>query len=147
MIVRWVPPLSLIDWSGVTSRSGGQENEDMALSPAAVLHAFLRPLFEPDPIEVDGRPLFPIAASDSRRPHAAAIRMLVHMLRQNRIDDAIAIARRRYLASGVAVFDAQVEQPTDGERLAAALLIPVDRSAIACRFKARWLKTSKDHWN
>ncbi len=145
MIVQWVPPLSLIDWSGGALHGAGQPDEKIPLSPAALLHALFRPLIEPNTIVVGGRPLFPDDPSDSRRPHAAAVRSLVHMLGQNRIDEAIAQAHRRYLAAGVVVIDGQPEQRIDGERLVAALLIPVEREALEHRFEERWFKSSEDN--
>lgn len=147
IVARWIPALSLIDWSGGGPSSTGPPTEGIPLSLSGLLHALFRPLFEPDRMVVDGRLLFPEMSDNARRPHAAAVRALVHMLRQNRVDEAIALARRRYLAAGVTVFDAQLERPINGERLAAALLIPIDPGAVARRFKERWLRPSGDRRN
>lgn len=141
LLVRWLPALTLIAWSKAIhdSKDGSVEPPE----PVPSLYSLFRPLVDPENVRVNGKPLFPFSQSDSRKPHAAAVRSIVNLLLQNQVDEAVAHARRRYLSAGWRIFDPPVsEMLVDAERLAAALLIPVNPAEVAARFRKDWLLAS-----
>lgn len=139
LLARWIPPLTLIDWGGAIHRSKDRTVE--ALHP---LYSIFRPLFDPENVAVNGKPLFPFSQSNFHKPHSAAVRNIVTLLLQSQLDEAVAYARRRYLAEGWRTLDPPVnEMVLDTERLVAALLIPVDPGEVAVRFKKDWLLLSE----
>lgn len=141
LLARWLPALTLIHWSKTIHNW-----EDKSIEPPELVHplySLFRPLVDPQDVRVNGKPLFPFSQSDSRQPHVAAIRSIVNLLLQNQIDEAVAHARRRYLGAGWRTFDPPVsEMVVDAERLAAALLIPIDPVEVAVRFRKDWLLPS-----
>lgn len=141
LLARWLPALTLIDWSRAI-----RNWKDKSVEPLELVHplySLFRPLVDPQDVRVNGKPLFPFIQSDSRKPNVAAIRSIVNLLLQNQIDEAVAHARRRYLGAGWRTFDAPLrEMMLDAERLGAALLIPVDPVEIALRFRKDWLLPS-----
>jgi len=143
LLARWLPALTLIDWSGYHSRSS--ERAVVPDVPVPPLYSLFRPLFDPDNIRVSGKQIFSFSQSDSRMPHSASLRAIVNLLLQSQIDEAVAHARRRYLGAGWRIFDPpKGEIAIDGERLVAALLIPVDADEVASRFRTDWLLPSKE---
>jgi CRISPR-associated protein Csx17 len=141
LLARWLPALTLIDWSGAIYNWKDKSVELPEL--VHPLYSLFRPLVDPQDVRVNSKPLFPFSQSDSRKPHVAAIRTIVNLLLQNQIDEAVAHARRRYLSAGWRTFDPPLsEMVIDAERLAAALLIPVDPVEIAARFRRDWLLPS-----
>jgi CRISPR-associated protein Csx17 len=138
VLARWLPPLTLIDWRRTARDSKTTPQEpDRPLHP---LYSLFRPVFDAGGVVVNGRPLFPLSDSDSRKPHATSVRWIANLVLQNRIDDAVAHARRRYLAAGWRTFDPPPGELTvNAERLVAALLIPVNPWEVAARFCRDWL--------
>ncbi|GIW54967.1 MAG: hypothetical protein KatS3mg082_1371 [Nitrospiraceae bacterium] len=138
LIARWIPPLALIDWKHTRFRA--TESKESQNFPLHSLYSLFRPLLDPTGLVIEGRPLFPLQEDDSRRPHAAAIRMLVNLILQGSIDQAVDLARRRYLSAGWRTFEPPLgEMRVDCERLAAALLVPAEPAEIAARFAKDWL--------
>jgi CRISPR-associated protein Csx17 len=144
LLARWLPALTLIHWSWAI-----RNWKDKSVEPPELVHplySLFRPLVDSQDVRVNGKPLFPFNLSDSRKPHVAAIRSIINLLLQNQIDEAVAHARRRYLGAGWRTFDPPVsEMVVDAERLAAALLIPVDPVEVADRFRKDWLLPSLKH--
>jgi len=142
LLVRWLPPLTLVDWGSAIHNSKGKRVESP--EPLHPLYSLFRPLFDPENVRVDGKPLFPFSKFDSRKPHTGAVRNILNLLLQNQIDEAVGHARTRYLGAGWRTFDPPVkEMVLDAERLVAALLIPVDAMEVAHRFRKDWLLPSK----
>ncbi len=135
MVVRWIPPLSLIHWAG----SDGQNtfpSEGSNLTGDEILHGLLRPLFHSVPI---GALLKRSDISDNDRqfPKSALLRKLFHLLRFQQIDEAVALARSFYLSHRLSIV-APPSMEVDSDRIAAALLIPMRTSDVANGLK-RWL--------
>jgi CRISPR-associated protein Csx17 len=128
-VVRWLPAMVLIGWCNsecAPERFG-------AASSFYVLQALFRPLFHPRMIVLDGQPLL------REPPEAATARRLLHLIRSGDWAQAIDAARARYLAAGRQTITPPAEIEADGERMAAALLIPT-RSADVSGGIARWLE-------
>jgi CRISPR-associated protein Csx17 len=138
-IKRWIPPLALIDWSKwQPSLYPGQHSGPYARYDGGyLLHALFRPLFYPDMLQIDGNELFP----PHLRPRPVLVRRLLNLIRQGEGEEAIQLARSRYLAAGRATVLPPCPLSVDYERLAASLLIPMRRSAIVTAF-SRWLQLS-----
>lgn len=138
LLTKWLPSLALINWSCEMHNSKQRRAEPPR--PVHPLYSLFRPLFDPQSVRANAKPLFLLGQPDFSKLHAAAIRNIVNLLLQNQIEEAIAHARRRYLAAGWRTFDPPVsEMRVDAERLVAALLIPVDPNEIASRFRKDWL--------
>ncbi len=143
LVAKWIPPLSLIDWSSVPSETW--ERSDTESCGTALVHGFVRPLFHgtyADRLTVSGRKLFD---NPNRKPKPTFLRRLFNLLRFNEIDRAIELARGRYQANQVSV----IEPPSmeaDGERIAAALLVPMYSCDVANGF-ARWLQPCRSFSN
>lgn len=141
LLVRWIPALSLLSWKRRLSGDGSKE-----WSPHP-LYSLIRPILDPDDIEIDRRPLFPLDHHDARRPHTASARKLVNLILQGDIDQAVQLARRRYLAAGWRTFDPPAgELWIDRERLAAALLIPMNTQSLSRRLREDWILSSKSKY-
>jgi CRISPR-associated protein Csx17 len=138
-IKRWIPPLALIDWSKwQPSLYPGQHSGPYARYDGGyLLHALFRPLFYPDMLQIDGNELFP----PHLRPRPVLVRRLLNLIRQGEGEEAIQLARSRYLAAGRATVLPPCPLSVDYVRLAASLLIPMRRSAIVTAF-SRWLQLS-----
>jgi CRISPR-associated protein Csx17 len=138
-IKRWIPPLALIDWSKwQPSLHPVQQSEPYARYDGSyLLHALFRPLFYPDMLQIDGNELFPAHL----RPRPVIVRRLLNLIRQGEGEEAIQLARSRYLAAGYATVFPPCHLRADYERLAASLLIPMRRSAIVTGL-SRWLQLS-----
>jgi CRISPR-associated protein Csx17 len=145
-IAKWIPPLSLIDWSRSAREAinNTQVSETLrVLDGTAMLHAVVRPLFYADkefnvPVE-NGMPLF----RSDQLPKANLLRRLFQLLRFGAIDEAIQIVRDRYVAVGRAIVMPPNGLVADGERVAAALLIPMSNRDVANGLK-RWLQPSRN---
>jgi CRISPR-associated protein Csx17 len=132
-VVRWLPAMVLIDWRGfedAPERFG-------AASSLYLLQALFRPLFHPGKIVLNGQPLF------REPPKATTARRLLHLIRSGDWAQAIDAARARYLAEGRRTVTPPREIEADGERMAAALLIPMRSADVACGFE-RWLEPRAD---
>lgn len=127
-IGRWIPALSLLDWG---SGSAPHANVDKRWAPggASSLHDLFRPLFAP---RRDGR------------LKVVAARQLLKLLRQGSWDEAIALARRRFLADRqVRIVETPRFIDCDGERIAAAMLIPMSGHEVEENFK-KWTLPRKE---
>jgi CRISPR-associated protein Csx17 len=129
-VVRWLPALVLLGWSGPKGRS---ERVDV-VSGIYFLHALFRPLFHPGVVALNGRRLF------REPPNATAARRLLYLIRCGDWPQAIAAARMRYLAEGCRTIDPPPGIEADGERMAAALLIPMRDVDVAAGIK-RWMES------
>jgi len=145
-IAKWIPPLSLIDWSS-SSRETNRLSPSVQTRPSAegtaLLHALVRPLFHVDEntsFELEpGEPLF----RSDQLPKANLLRCLFHLLRFGSIDEAVQVLRDRYLAVGRAIVMPPGELIADGERIAAALLIPMRHHDVRSGLQ-RWLQPSRN---
>jgi len=129
-ILRWLPAMVLIGWRGFK----GTPERFGAASGLYTLQALFRPLFHPGEIMLNGEPLF------REPPKATTARRLLHLIRSSDWVQAVDAARARYLAEGRRTIAPPVEIDADGERVAAALLIPM-RSADVAGGIERWLES------
>jgi CRISPR-associated protein Csx17 len=147
-VFKWIPPLSLIDWSGWEADLDGSSHrpDQSYLVPegTAMLHAFVRPLFHCDRhhdlMLENGRPLF----RADQLPKAGLLRRLFQLFRFGSLDEAILVLRDRYLALGHSIVMPPRELEADGERIAAALLIPMTCRDVAAGLR-RWLQPAKGY--
>jgi CRISPR-associated protein Csx17 len=130
---RWIPALSLIEWK----RSGAitPARQPAARSGAANLHSLFRPLFHP-------KDLF--SSPDSAvRPRANAALQVLKLIRQNSWEQAVAIAKRQYLMRGIGIVEPS-SVSFDGERIAAALLIPMRANDVRDNFNEGWRQPDRN---
>jgi CRISPR-associated protein Csx17 len=139
-IGRWVPPLALINWGsgGPSDQEGPSVLPLPAVDGAFLLHALFRPLFHPGPLQVAGAALFP----DGTRPAAATVRQLFHLIRQEHWEAAVALAHARYRVAGRTMVLPPHGIRAHGERLAAALLLPMAAPAVQAGVQ-RWFQPQK----
>lgn len=145
-VAKWIPPLSLIDWSRPARTHVARSSLDEIVcidDGTVILHALLRPLFHVDReqnVYVEGdTPLF----GPDQLPKANLLRRLFHLLRFGALDEAVQILRDRYLAVGRAIVMPPEGIVADGERIAAALLIPISYCDVGNGVK-RWLQPSRN---
>jgi CRISPR-associated protein Csx17 len=141
-VVKWVPAFALMYWPRQANHLGigGAPPIPDGLS---LLDMLFRPIFQPENLKVRGKILFRQAAS---RPHAATARRLFHLIQHNQLDEAIQVARNRYLAAGHKIIAPQIGTlagTDDCRRLAAGFLIPVTHQAVASDFEKWWLTPEK----
>jgi len=136
-IVRWVPPLSLIRWREIREHSSNA-SVSAPQDGAYLLHALFRPLFHPLKIFINGSPLFP----DNLHPRAVTARRLLNLIRAEAWEEAIRLARDRYLAAGRMIVTPPSGVRVKGEHIAAALLIPMSSSDVTAGIR-RWLEPTK----
>lgn len=141
LIGRWIPALSLIQWTRPKSAARA-DNTTQVQSPdsTTLLHSLFRPLFYPHSLDVDGRELF----QDHLKPSAALARRLLNLIRQGELGEAVQLAQNHYLAAGRAIVLPPNELSADHERIAAALLIPMRHSDVVSGLR-RWLQPSKNN--
>jgi CRISPR-associated protein Csx17 len=132
-VVRWLPAMVLIDWRSFE----GAPAQFRAASSLYLLQALFRPLFHPGKVVLNGQPLF------REPPKATTARRLLHLIRSGDWAQAIDATRARYLAEGRRTVTPPTEIEADGERMAAALLIPMRTADVACGFE-RWLEPRAD---
>lgn len=147
-VMNWVPALSLIDWSGWNADSAsvsGHSNRPITVGDGrAMLHGLVRPLFHCDRernLELEnGKRLF--RADQNQLPKASLLRRLFNLLRFNSLDELILVLRDCYLALGHSIVMPPCKLEADGERIAAALLIPMSERDVAAGLR-RWLQPTK----
>ncbi len=139
LLAQWVPALSLLCWK---SRSAGNLSTGWSPHP---LYTLIRPILDSEGIEVERRSLFPLDDHDARKPHAASVRKLVNLIVQGEAQQAVQLARCRYLAAGWQTIEPpRDELRLDWDRLASALLIPVDTQSLSRRLCEDWIRSSKN---
>lgn len=141
MIVRWIPPLSLIRWDQqqTITPSAEERTASSSLDGTSLLHALFRPLFYPGKLRISRENLFP----DRLLPRAITARRLLTLIRQENWDEAIQLAGGRYLAAGHATVKPPPNIHADGELLAAALLTPLQEHVITAGL-GRWLQPKRN---
>jgi CRISPR-associated protein Csx17 len=146
-IAKWIPALSLINWSnGKRSSSGSSDNQSstvrFASDGASMLHALVRPLFHCDKnrnVQLDeGKPLFCV----DQLPKANLQRRLFNLLRFGQLDELLQVVRDRYLAIGRSIVMPPKGLIADCEQVATALLIPMTDRDVAWGLK-RWIQPTR----
>ena len=136
-IAGWLPALALIDWSGDIRQPDNAYTD--SLNGTELAFALVKPFFHgtySHLLEIsDGEKLF---ENRDRKPGPHFLRKLFHHLRFNEIDRGIQLAISRYRANGHSIIDPGPIE-ADGERIAAALMIPMRHSDVASGLN-RWLK-------
>ncbi len=146
-VIRWIPALSLIDWSR-PPRIESTREPDVELDGTILLQALARPLFHGRKLVVRNdetrqpEPLFP----QKLEPTAGLLRRVFNILRFNSLDEAIQVLRDRYLAAGRDIVMPPLGFAANGELVAASLLIPISDQAVVSGFR-RWLQPSKRRSN
>jgi CRISPR-associated protein Csx17 len=145
LVAQWIPALSLINWSQA-KRSKLLSDVKPQLDGTALLHALAKPLFHgrnfplgartAEAPEERQRMLFP---DDSNGPPPGFVRRLFNLLRFNSLDEALQLMRERYRAFGHEIVMPPRGFAADGERVAAALLIPIAEGELAHGLR-RWLQ-------
>lgn len=141
VIGRWIPALSLVNWSrpsSPTKEADRSLSEDSAMDGAYLLQGLFRPLFCPFNPRLFGEKFF----SPHLSPRAVTARRLLNLIRQSSWDEAIQLAQDRYLASGHDILTTPAIGNVNGEVIASALLVPLSVNEIA-RGLSRWLKPKK----
>ncbi len=112
--------LSLINWQNAPEREARKASKPTVNLPR--IYALFKLLFLPKgKLKLRNKEEIPIKHEPS----------IVPLLRAERIEDALEIAERRLRASGVVPLTRDFYYPKEmGARLAAALLIPIDQTAI-----------------
>jgi CRISPR-associated protein Csx17 len=150
-VIRWVPALSLIDWSRSPRLGNARDHSaesSVELDGTILLQALARPLFHGRKLTVrsnemrEPEPLFP----QKLEPTAAIQRRIFNLLRFKSIDEAIQVLRDRYLAAGRAIVIPPSGFEADGELVAASLLIPISDQAVVGGI-CHWLQPSKRRSN
>lgn len=138
LIANWLPPLALIDWSNWSADSTKHSTQD-SFDGTELVYALLKPFFYgtycDNKLQVRGTQVF---ETPDRKPRPTFLRQLFHHVRFNEIDQATELATTRYRALGHSIIEPHSVE-ADGERIAAALLIPMPRSYVASGL-SRWLK-------
>jgi CRISPR-associated protein Csx17 len=170
-VIRWVPPLSLIDWSDKEESGRLGRLPDGAFDLASgcrqfhtdgtsLLYALICPLFHRRLVaegeslccwtwdETCNRRQFEelLPYYDRLIPGHGFLRRLFNLLRFNVFDEAIALARNRYLAAGRDIVMIPPDFKANGELVAACLLIPISDQAVVSGVR-RWLQPTKRHSN
>lgn len=146
VIAKWISPLSLIDWSQPAQGAFSDPPVDdlgRVDDGTVMLHALVRPFFH----RVQKREMLDEHKSIFRSgqlPKVNLLRRLLQLLRFGEIDEAIQVLRDRYLAVGRAIVMPPQGLVADGERIAAALLIPMSNSDVETGLE-RWLQPSRNH--
>lgn len=136
LVVRWLPAMVMLDWRSFESSPERSE----AVSSAYFLHSLFRPLFHPGRIMLNGQALFREERLRGAPParKAATARSILHLIRSGDWAQAVDAARGRYLAEGIRIITPPAEMDVDGERMAAALLIPMRSADVEAGFE-RWM--------
>jgi CRISPR-associated protein Csx17 len=146
-VIRWVPALSLINWSRRERLATAREQHTdsaVELDGTMLVQALARPLFHGRKLVVrsdaagEPEPLFP----QKLEPTAGLLRRVFNLLRFNSLNEAIQVLRDRYLAAGRGIVMPPAGLDADGELIAASLLVPISDQAVARGF-CRWLQPSK----
>lgn len=145
LAAKWIPALSLIDWHNAFIRHyrGEPTVEPPVPDGVSLLDGLFRPLFQPAKITVQKRPLFENEKGNDRRPTSAFARRLFNLIRQQSVDQAVELAQSRYIAVQCPTINLPTSLTVAAERLAAALLVPMDASDMAHRFR-RWIEPKKN---
>lgn len=136
LIQSWIPALSLVKWQKKDS-GPSDETSDMRKTPngAYMLHSLFRPFFHPYPLRVNRDNLFP----ERLMPRVVLCRRLFGLIRQGSMDEAVQMARNRYLAAGYDMITPPPGLLLDGELMSAAMLVPLSSFEIITSLE-RWIK-------
>jgi len=141
MIGRWIPAFSLVEWTRRLTDYEDKseiENESFITDGAYQLQALFRPFFCPFNLKFDDVELFP----GHLKPRTIIARRLLNLIRQNAWDEAIQLAKSRYLAGGQEIIHPPTIENVDGETIASALLVPLSYKDTR-EGLMRWLKFKK----
>ena len=150
-VLRWVPALSLIDWSRSPRLGNAREHFtefSTELDGTILIQALIRPLFHGRKLHIlndatrKSEPLFP----QTLEPTAGLLRRVFNLLRFNSLDEVIQVLRDRYLAAGRDIVIPPLGFEANCELVAASLLIPISDHAVVSGFR-RWLHPSKRRSN
>ena len=170
-VMRWVPALSLIDWSQEEFRFRIRRLRDNSfdltsmnglppLDGTSLLYGLARPMFHRR-LVAEGEALrcWTLGATLKKRrleellpdyekliPRHGLLRRLFNLIRFNEFDEAIQVLRARYLAAGRDIVMPPSGFEAKGELVAASLLIPISDQAVVSGFR-RWLQPSKRRSN
>lgn len=131
-VARWLPALSLIDWTRMEQTVPNGAAEAVSAEGDYLLYALFKPFFHPQEICLNDTALF------RRLPRAATARTLLNLIRTSDWRQATQFARSRYLAAGRSTVDPSEGIRADAERTSAALLIPM-RSVDVAKALRCWL--------
>jgi len=146
-VIRWVPALSLIDWSRSPPLRSVRElsaESFIEVDGTILMQALVRPLFHGRNLKIlndatrKSEPLFP----RKLEPKAGLLRRVFNLLRFNALDEVIQVLRDRYLAAGRAIVIPPLGFEANGEVIAASLLIPISDHAVVSGVR-RWLQPLK----
>lgn len=135
-VLRWLPAMVLIDWSG----SRPAIHPSRAASGDFALYGFFKPLFHPQEMPLKGQRS---SRETSSVPNSLTARRLLWSIRSGDWAQAADTARNRYRAQGYHTIPLPAEVGADGDRVAAALLIPMRTRDVAAGF-ARWLEPERE---
>lgn len=139
MIGRWVPALSLIRWSWPQEQDQNDGTIDAhAVGGHYLLSALFRPFFCARRIELGGQDLFP----RQLKPKTLIARRLLNLIRQGELEEAIKLAKTRYLAANFPIVVPPLVETERYDVIAASLLIPVFVRDIVAGLR-RWIQPEK----
>lgn len=148
LMAQWVPPLALLNWSQRTWQPPRSHISTRAPEPdgASLLDALFRPFFQPTGLTLGNdehrRLLFDPDPSKNQWPTPTVTRRLFNLIHQGTIDDAVELARSRYLAVECPIVPLPVNVDNVPMALAAALLVPMKSRHLQARLQ-RWLQPAK----
>jgi len=132
-VVRLLPALTLIDWR---ARRPEAAPELQAPSPEYQVQALFRPLLQT-------RALTLAEGTDEVAPKLNRARMLVAAIRAGLWSRAFDLAEQAYRAAQVRIVT-PTEIEAEGDRIAAALLVPMSEQATIVAFRRAWLTPSRN---
>lgn len=133
-VTRLLPAFVLVDWT--TERSNPRRRERRAWSAEYRLQALFRPLFRTEelgPAERGARP----------EPRPRRARAVLSAIRGGNWARALDVAGQAYRSASLRVVQLP-EIDADGERIAAALLIPLAPETAWAEFERLWLLPERD---
>lgn len=130
-IGHWTPPLSLLGWYDSSGMGRATFPGPADGGGAARLHDLFRPLFVAQARGVNKNGL-------------VAARHLLKLIRQGSWDKAIALARQRFMTDKqIRIIVPPIRIDCDGERVAAAMLIPMSVYEVEENFR-KWVLPRKE---
>ena len=141
LIQRWVPVMTLMDWSRSRHTLPVAQVSEPA-TPDLLLWAFFKPFFTAESIVLRkrNRKFF----GDGSGPKPMFGRQLFNLLRHGAMDEAIALALQSYQAQGLKAIRPAVPTEFDHCRLASALGLSISPGELAYLVN-RWLEPIKNN--